>query len=125
MLGSNAMLELGPGGCNLMRAMRGARVVANELKGLVWRHKDGRKACAPRPIYANMYVTLGDQLQFGDGSQSELEVLTQRLHLSPQAVVAQKKGRKNDEKLAKRLRKQSSPSLSAHVSARDRRAAYC
>ena len=47
-LGANAVLELGPGGGNLMGAMRGARVVSNELYGLMWRQRgDGRKPAAP------------------------------------------------------------------------------
>ena len=38
MIGANAVLELGPGGGNLMGAMRGARVVSNELRDLMWKH---------------------------------------------------------------------------------------
>ena len=61
-LGANAVLELGPGGGNLMGAMRGARTVANELHDLMWKQDDG----SARPIFSNQYACL-----LGDGSDAE------------------------------------------------------
>ena len=56
MLGANAALELGPGGGNLIGAMRGARVVSNEIiHGLAKPTEPGaRKARPEHPSFANM-----------------------------------------------------------------------
>jgi hypothetical protein len=121
-LGANAVLELGPGGGNLMGAMRGARVVSNELHGFVWRHLNGRKAGPPRSVFSNMYASLGDRERFGDGSEEELDVLAQRLHLSPQAETALRKVRKT-KKATKGLKSGRVPC--AGLNARERRATYC
>lgn len=121
-LGANAVLELGPGGGNLMGAMRGARVVANELHGLMWRQsEDGRRARPTRPVFSNMYASLGDRGRFGDGSESELEALALKLNLSPQAVVALRKGRKGRQ-ATKGLKGERAPL--ARINARERRVAY-
>ena len=45
-VGANAVLELGPGGGNLMGAMRGARVISNELHGLLCLDAAGAAASA-------------------------------------------------------------------------------
>eukprot|EP00966_Prymnesium_polylepis_P193180 4477590-Prymnesium_polylepis.1 len=88
-MGANAVLELGPGGGNLMGAMRGARVVANQLHCLVGQQCDGRKAARPaHQSFSNMYASLGDRVRFGDGNESEIDFLAQQLHLTPQAEVA-------------------------------------
>lgn len=122
-LGANAMLELGPGGGNLMGAMKGARVVSNQLHRLLWSPSDGHKACPPRSIFSNMYASLGDRQRFGDGSEAEIDVLAQQLNLSPQAETALRKARK-DNKATKGLKGERSPLASLHMSARTRRAAY-
>ena len=57
-MGANAALELGPGGGNLMGAMRGARIVANELHGLMWKQPDGHKTSSAPSISANQYAAL-------------------------------------------------------------------
>ena len=91
-LGTNAVLELGPGGGNLMGAMRGARVVANELANLVGKPADRHGAV--RGCISNQYASLGDRVRFGDGGDSEIDFLAQQLHLSPQAETALRKNRK-------------------------------
>ena len=60
-LGANAVLELGPGGGNLMGAMRGARVVANELHGLVGQ-RPGHKARPAHQSFSNQYVLVGSSM---------------------------------------------------------------
>ena len=60
-MGANAALELGPGGGNLMGAMRGARVVSNELYGLLNPEPDGGPRTRPeRQFFTNQYASLGD-----------------------------------------------------------------
>ena len=39
-------------------AMRGARVVSNELHGLMWKQPDGRNK--QRPIFTNQYAYASD-----------------------------------------------------------------
>ena len=108
-LGANAVLELGPGGGNLMGAMRGARVVSNEIHSLLagaggggHQQLDGgcrgaggqcsmkcnKERPAQRAPSSNQYVSLGDRVRFGDGCEAEIDFLAQQLHLSPQAEVA-------------------------------------
>ena len=72
-LGANAVLELGPGGGNLMGAMRGARIVSNELHDLMWKRPDDLKAGPAR--FANQYAALlGDESEAeGDESSSSEE----------------------------------------------------
>ena len=81
-LGANAGLQLGPGCGNLVGAMRGARVVSNELHGLMWRHPNGRKARPARAIFSHKYASLLD------GTKDELDYLVDKFHLSPKEVLA-------------------------------------
>jgi hypothetical protein len=118
-LGANAALELGPGGGNLMGAMRGARVVSNELNRLM-RHGSGPSR--PVPVYSNMYASLGDRQRFGE-HEAEIDVLAQLLHLSPQAETALRKGRK-DKKGTRGLKGEREPLAAMHMSAKMRRASY-
>ena len=87
-LGANAVLELGPGGGNLLGAMRGARVVANELCSLMG-GKQSSIAGPDRSIFSNKYAGVLD------GSESEIDVLVERLHLSAKAETALKKACKH------------------------------
>ena len=75
-LGANAVLELGPGGGNLMGAMRGAKVVANELHALMWQQSEKAKKAKikTRRIYSNQFAALmgdGSEAESGDGSEAE------------------------------------------------------
>jgi hypothetical protein len=90
-LGANATLELGPGGGNLMGAMRGARVVSNQLHGLMG--KSDRSSNSGSSTCSNQYTCLGDRVRFGDGDEAEIDFLAQQLHLTPQAETALRKGR--------------------------------
>lgn len=65
-MGANAGLELGPGGGNLMGAMRGAKAVSDALHGLMWERADGRPA---RSIVSNQY----DALRLGDEDDGDEE----------------------------------------------------
>jgi hypothetical protein len=123
-LGANAALELGPGGGNLMGAMRGGRVVSNELHSLMGHQQSGRHEAGPaRSVFNNMYASLGDRLRFGDGGDAEIDVLSQLLHLSPQAETALRKARK-DRKPTRGLKGERAPLKAMHLSARERRKAY-
>ena len=88
-LGANAVLELGPGGGNLLGAMRGARVVSNELCSLMRKQSGGKSARPARSIFANKYAGVLD------GSEPEIDVLVERLHLSAKAETALKKASKH------------------------------
>ena len=89
-LGANAVLELGPGGGNLMGAMRGARVVSNEIHvSLAGKRPPPRSTSS---VSSNQYASLGDRVRFGDGLESEIDFLAQQLHLSPQAEAALRRG---------------------------------
>ena len=126
-LGANAGLELGPGGGNLIGAMRGARIVSRELHGLMRRRlSDGRKARPAHLVYCNMYAALGDRQRFGDGSESELDALAVKLNLSPRAEVALRKGRKdcNITRGLKGERLKGGQGPLANLTARERRASY-
>ena len=135
-LGANAVLELGPGGGNLMGAMKGARVVSNELAGLMWKLPDGLKAGLARTVFSNMYASLGDRVRFGDGSEEEIDVLAQQLHLSPQAETALRKARRARKKasIPRTTASRGTAGLAAsrpevprdavHITARARRASY-
>ena len=92
-LGANAMLELGPGGGNLMGAMRGARVVSYELHSLMNPGVDRRDAEA-RGFQVNQYVSLGDRVRFGDGGDAEVDFLAQQLKLTPHAEANLRKAQK-------------------------------
>ena len=77
-MGYNAMLELGPGGGNLMGAMRGARIIANELHSLMWAQPDGSalsaRSAAATGGFGNQYAALlGDSGAESDGASSEEE----------------------------------------------------
>ena len=115
-VGANAALELGPGGGNLIGAMRGARVVSNELHELMGKRSDSQKAGLAHQVFKNMYASLGDRQRFGDGSEAEIDVLAQQLNLSPQAETALRKARK-DRKATRGLQGKRSPlaPLSAHL----------
>ena len=91
-LGANAALELGPGAGNLVGAMRGSRIISNELHGLMTTRQQPERrmlpgTCPARPVFQNKYAALLD------GSEPEIEVLTRRLHLSPKAVLSLKTAR--------------------------------
>ena len=82
-VGANAALELGPGAANLIGAMRGARVVANELFRRMWRQPDGRLVAPKRSAFANKFAGLWFCDPLLDGTESEIDVLVERLHLAP------------------------------------------
>ena len=65
-LGANAMLEIGPGSGNLMGAMKGAKMIANELYDLVWTRSAGNMAKAGR-MFTNPFSVLVDS----DGETDE------------------------------------------------------
>jgi len=95
-MGANAVLELGPGGGNLVGAMRGARVVSNELHSLMWQQPDGHKVTASRSKFSNFYAALLD------GSEEEIDVIARRLNLSAKAETELRKQRlKATKKAAK------------------------
>jgi lysine/ornithine N-monooxygenase len=58
-LGANAVLELGPGALNLMGAMRGAKIVASELRDLMWATTKGKCKTPNAASSANMFSLLG------------------------------------------------------------------
>mmetsp|Transcript_39904 Transcript_39904/g.85156 ORF Transcript_39904/g.85156 Transcript_39904/m.85156 type:complete len:527 (-) Transcript_39904:218-1798(-) len=64
-VGGNAMLELGPGALNLMGAMQGAKAVAQELYGLIWKRVEKtelQKQCARvRNLYEFLAVSSDDE----------------------------------------------------------------
>ena len=120
-MGANAMLELGPGGGNLMGAMRGARTVSNELRSLM--QAPSTQPSLSRSVFFNMYASLGDRHRFGDGSESEIDALAQLLHLSPQAEAALRKAKK-DRKATRGLKGERAPLAALHMDARTSRAAY-
>ena len=113
------MLELGPGGGNLMGAMRGARVVAHELHDLMG------KTGEARPSFGNMYASLGDRQRFKNcvGHEAEIDVLATQLNLSPQAETALRKARKSGNKASRRL-KQGERDPMKSLTSDLRRAAY-
>lgn len=63
-LGVTALLQLGPGGGNLMGAMRGAKIVSNELHGLMWQPYSSNVSCkvnrgvARQQTFSNQYAAL-------------------------------------------------------------------
>jgi cation diffusion facilitator CzcD-associated flavoprotein CzcO len=63
-VGASAVLELGPGALNLMGAMRGATILAEALRDLVW--KDGAKGKVSDAVTANMF-----SVQFSALSESD------------------------------------------------------
>ena len=68
-LGCNAMLEIGPGCLNMMGAMRGARLVAEELHDLIWRLKPGSKG----KLAQNLFAALDDSSDGSDSTSSDSE----------------------------------------------------
>ena len=60
-LGANAVVELGPGGLNLMGAMRGGRIVSKELHDLMWSQpaadENGKNGTA---AFANPFAVPGE-----------------------------------------------------------------
>jgi hypothetical protein len=71
-LGANAVLELGPGGGNVMGAMRGAKIVSHELHHLMFKKKDEGKA---QRNFANAFAGLmmEDGIESDEESTSEEE----------------------------------------------------
>ena len=69
------MLELGPGALNLMGAMRGAKIVASELRDLMWATTKGRSETPNAASSANMFSLLGmdDEESEDDDGESEEE----------------------------------------------------
>ena len=67
LLGANAALELGPGGGNLMGAMRGAKLVAQELRELMW-EMESKKVSKQ-----GMFVNPLSLLDVESGGESEEE----------------------------------------------------
>ena len=63
--------------------MRGARVVANELFRRMWRQPDGRLVAPKRSAFANKFAGLWFCDPLLDGTESEIDVLVERLHLAP------------------------------------------
>ena len=115
-----------------MGAMKGARLVANELHELMWRavngHTAGRARAVSRRVFSNTYASLGDRMRFGGehlGSEAEIDVLAKQLNLSPQAETALRRARKAGKagKGAKGLKGDRTP-LAFDVPVRLRRAAY-
>ena len=73
-LGANAALELGPGGGNLMGAMRGAKIVSNELHGLMWKRSEAPGQAKARPARpANLFAALLDEGASDDEASSSDE----------------------------------------------------
>ena len=74
-LGANAVLELGPGALNLMGAMRGAKIVASELRDLMWATTKGKSETPNAASSANMFSLLGmdDEESEDDDGESEEE----------------------------------------------------
>ena len=68
-VGANAVLELGPGALNLMGAMRGAKIVAEALRDLMWTTTKGGGAASM--VNANMYAALGDTLDDGNSESDD------------------------------------------------------
>ena len=112
-MGIGAMLELGPGGGNLMGAMRGAKLVANELHHLMWKQNttDGAsKARAGTPkIFANHYAALlggesGDDSE-GASSEDEEELTTERSAVLPPSPLCSPPSKKPKASKARKHRK--------------------
>lgn len=55
-LGANAALELGPSGGNLLGAIRGAKIISNELHDLMW----ARCKTNARPVSASAFARVDD-----------------------------------------------------------------
>ena len=91
-LGANAVLELGPGAGNLMGAMRGARVIYNELQRLMRKTSGDHQIGSVRSAFSHKYAALLD------GSEAEIDVLVRRLHLSAKAETALRKACKQAER---------------------------
>ena len=67
-LGANAMLELGPGALNLMGAMRGAKIVAEALRDVMW--STGKDGTVSSLVDGNTYSVLGLDNDGGDRSDA-------------------------------------------------------
>ena len=68
-VGANAVLELGPGALNLMGAMRGAKIVAEALRDLMWSNKRSGAASAVQNL--NQFALLDTDGSGSDESGSE------------------------------------------------------
>jgi hypothetical protein len=68
-VGANAVLELGPGALNLMGAMRGAKIVAEALRDLMWSNK--RSGAASTVQNLNQFALLDTDGSGSDESDSE------------------------------------------------------
>ena len=109
-LGANAMLELGPGGGNLMGAMRGAKIVANELHDLMWQQSGRNKATPARSFFANQYASLlgeGSEDESDEASSSDEEQVTVRAALSSTPSTATHRSPATKSKKKKKASKPS------------------
>ena len=108
-LGANAVLELGPGGSNLMGAMRGAKVIADELHDLMWTQSAEEKAATSARAFANPFSLLGDgdddAASDGASSSDEEEVRPMPAEAAPKAAAAPKKALTKAEKALQKARK--------------------
>lgn len=68
-LGANAGLQLGPGALNLMGAMRGAKLVADELRDLVW--TTNRCERPAHALQANAFSILADAPDTDTGTDDD------------------------------------------------------
>jgi len=69
-MGANAVLQLGPGALNLMGAMRGAKIVAEALRDVMWARKG--TASPSSVITGNPYAALGIESEGdSDGTDSD------------------------------------------------------
>ncbi len=68
-VGANAVLELGPGALNLMGAMRGAKIVAEALRDVMW-SSTRREAPSEVVTVINQFSLLGGS-DDSDGDDSD------------------------------------------------------
>eukprot|EP00966_Prymnesium_polylepis_P177466 4109755-Prymnesium_polylepis.1 len=109
-VGANAVLELGPGALNLMGAMRGAKIVAEALRDLMWDAEDGQVSAK---VHGNMYALLGDG-ESDSGNDSEEDepeapatTASQAAMLAASQAAAAKKAAKKAGPATKKKKKAS------------------
>jgi len=71
-VGANALLELGPGALNLMGAMRGAKIVSEQLRDVMWASTRAGSTSVMGAIATNLFGTL-DIDEGGDASDQDEE----------------------------------------------------